>query len=260
MHHQTNLSESARPQELAAFELADHPVLRCTYHPASRRTTELYLNAAYCRLAGRPAPELLAAAAAHDLPQHMPEIDCLCLLIDAAMAPAAADPTRLADAEPAQYLRWVWPGGAGGGAQLVERRVRRVRDRGGREWRHVAFLRPIGAGEVDAIDAAGGAFRLQRGMGDGRGVAERLAGAAGEMGVTLEGMGRTAEGRRGLGWLAGEVGRMFVGAVGAAREVMGGEKGMGEAWAREALGGGLEWELVGGGCDVGWDPFCLSLG
>jgi hypothetical protein len=193
----------------------------------------------------------------------MPELDCLCLLIDAAMAPAATDPA-LADAEPAQYLRWVWPGGAGGGAQLVERRVRRVRDRGGREWRHVAFLRPIGAGEVDAIDAAGGggaggAFRLQRGMGDGRGAAERLAGAAGEMRATVEGMGRTARGRRGLGWLAGEVGRMFGGAVGAAREVLSGEVGVGEAWAREALGTESDWETAGGGCDDGWDPLLMCL-
>jgi hypothetical protein len=188
----------------------------------------------------------------------MPELDCLCLLIDAAMAPAAADPA-LADAEPAQYLRWVWPGGAGGGAQLVERRVRRVRDRGGREWRHVAFLRPIGARDVDATDGgeSGGAFRLQRGMGDGRGAAERLAGAAGEMRATVEGMGRTAEGRRGLGWLAGEVGRMFGGSVGAAREVLGGEEGVGEAWAREALATELEWETLEGGCDDGWDDVLI---
>ena len=144
----------------------------------------------------------------------------------------------------------------GGGASLVERRLERVFDCGGRCWQEVAHYRQLNPAEYDAGCAAAAAavaaaaaaaetlaqtaaggpagkpaegalptcrwgVSLQRALGDVRGGEELLASAEDDMRrLTLVRLRRSRRGRAALAELAGEVRRRFGPAVRVAREIV----------------------------------------
>ncbi len=76
---------------------------RWTFEPLTRTVTELYVNPAYCRMAGLPVEELLARVARRDLPARLGRLDHLCLFIDSLHAQLRGEE------EDVQYLPWQVP-------------------------------------------------------------------------------------------------------------------------------------------------------
>ena len=71
---------------------------RWCFEPFTRRVTEAYVNAAYCRMVGRPVEEVLARIARGELPDRLSRLDHVCCFIDNLHATLHEEQT--------QYMRW----------------------------------------------------------------------------------------------------------------------------------------------------------
>jgi hypothetical protein len=71
---------------------------RWCFEPFTRRVTEAYVNAAYCRMVGRPVEEVLVRIARGELPDRLSRLDHVCCFIDNLHASLREEQT--------QYMRW----------------------------------------------------------------------------------------------------------------------------------------------------------